>query len=144
MLENQENKENQVVDFDSSSFDTFLKEVKNDYENCGPQLRVSLDKFAERYRVAKSQSIPRLSTLLYDIKRELDPSARVKSGSMIRVQVESIKRRKSEGTGARRRYSINAGVDNNSDPQAIPKRKIRKVAKKEHNLSKNISNNLLN
>src|SRR6266498_1574316 len=136
MLENQENKENQVVDFDSSSFDTFLKEVKNDYENCGPQLRVSLDKFAERYRVAKLQSIPRLSTLLYDIKRELDPSAR--------VQVESIKRRKSEGTSARRRYSINAGVDNNNNPQAIPKRKIRKVAKKEHNLSKNISNNLLN
>jgi len=54
----------------------------------------------------------------------LDPSARVKSGSMIRVQVESIKRRKSEGTSARRRYSINAGVDNNNDPQAIPKRKI--------------------
>ena len=43
-------------DFDVSSFDVFLKEVKNDYENHNPQLCVALDKFAERYKAAKLQS----------------------------------------------------------------------------------------
>ncbi|CAG8701972.1 3413_t:CDS:2 [Funneliformis caledonium] len=61
------------------------------------------DKFAEHYNAAKSKFIPRLCSFLYDLNRDLDPIARVKSGSMIRVQVESIKRRKSETSGGGKR-----------------------------------------
>ena len=63
--------------------------MKEDYQNASPQLCTALDKFAERYRSAKSKSIPRLTSYLYDLNHNLDPTARVKSGSMIRVQVES-------------------------------------------------------
>ena len=136
--------ENQKSEFDRSSFDAFIEEVKEDYENCGSQFRTAFDKFTERYKAAKSKSVPRLNTLLYDIKRDLDPLAHVKSGSMIRVQVESIKRRKSEGAGAKRRYSVSTGGNKENDPQNIPRRKVRKTSKKEHNLAKNVSKNLLN
>jgi len=46
-------------------------------------------------------------TLLYDLNRDLDPTARVKSCSMIRVQVESVKRRKIEGSSGRKRKLSN-------------------------------------
>ena len=116
-----------------------------DYKNYGPQFRTALDKFAERYHASKSMSIPRLCSFLYDINRNVDPT-RVKSGSMIRVQVESVKRRKNEGShGSRRKLStiVNSGKEN-SDSQAIPSRKKRKTSKKEHNLSKNVIKNQLN
>ena len=77
--------ENQESEFDRSSFDAFLEEVKEDYENCGSQFRIAFDKFTERYKAVKSKSISRLNTFLYNIKRDLDPLAYVKSGSMIRV-----------------------------------------------------------
>ncbi|GBB99478.1 hypothetical protein RclHR1_35340001 [Rhizophagus clarus] len=69
-----------------------LEEVKADYQSDNPQLRTALDKFADRYHSAKSKSIPRLTSFLYDINCDLDPAAHVKSGSMICVQVESVKR----------------------------------------------------
>ena len=75
-----------------SIFNTFLEGIKEDYQNSGSQLRIALDKFAERYDAAKSKSIPRLCSFLYDFNRDLDPTARINSGSMIRVQVESVKR----------------------------------------------------
>ena len=56
---------------------------------------------------------------------------------MIRVQVESVKRRKILGC------AVNGGKEN-SDPQSIPSRKKRKAGKKEHKLSKNVLNNQLN
>jgi len=84
------------VEFDSSLFDAFLEEVKEDYKNCDPQFRIAFDKFTEWYKAIKSKSISWLNTFLYDIKRDLDPLTHVKSGSMIRIQVESIKRRKLE------------------------------------------------
>ena len=80
------------TEIDCTSFVTFLEEVKADYQNANPQLCTALNKFAERYRSAKSKSIPRLTSYLYDLNRGLDPTACVKSGSMIRVQVESVKR----------------------------------------------------
>jgi len=96
-----------------------------------------------RYNMAKSTSIPRLSSYLYDLDRDLDPMARIKSGAHIRVQVESIKRRKTEGGGAKRRLpvSIHDGKEN-FDPQVIPVRK-KKKGKKEHNLSKNVSKGII-
>jgi len=115
----------------------FLEEIKVDYENYGPQFRIALDKFAKRYHASKSKSIPRLCSFLYDINRNVDPT-RVKSGSMIRVQVESVKRRTK-----RKLSAILEGEKENSDPQTIPSRKKRK-GKKEHNLSKNILRNQLN
>jgi len=61
---------------------------------------------------------------------------------MIRVQVESIKRRKTErsGGGKRKLPAITREDKENLDSQIIPARK-KKMGKKVHNLSKNISIN---
>ena len=59
---------------------------------------------------------------------------------MIRVQVESVKRRKIEGSSGTRRklpVNVNEGKEN-LDPQVIPARKKKKTGKKAHDLSKNI------
>jgi hypothetical protein len=95
-----------------------------DYQNAGQTLRVALDKFKERYNAAKAISIPRLSSYLYDLNRNIDPMARVKSGAQIRVQVESVKRRKTGGGGAKRKLPApTCKGKENLDPQAIPARK---------------------
>ena len=60
----------------------------------------------ERYQAAKSVSIPRLTSFLYDISSNVDPTVRIRSGSMIRVQVESVKRRKTEGSSRKRNYLL--------------------------------------
>ncbi|GES84086.1 hypothetical protein GLOIN_2v252347 [Rhizophagus clarus] len=80
------------VSKDNSFYALLRAEVKADYQSDNPQLRTALDKFADRYHSAKSKSIPRLTSFLYDINCDLDPAAHVKSGSMICVQVESVKR----------------------------------------------------
>ena len=137
------NKENKG--FDNSVVISFLEEIKEDYLNCGPQFCTALDKFAEQYHSSKSRSIPRLCSFLYNVNHNVD-ATRVKSGAMIRVQVESIKRRKIEGSNGTKRKlpgDVNGGKEN-SDPQRIPSRKKRKTGKKEHNLSKNVLNNQLN
>ncbi|PKB95697.1 hypothetical protein RhiirA5_436223 [Rhizophagus irregularis] len=126
-------------EINTSTLGTFLEEIKVDYENCGPQFRTALDKFAERYHASKSKSIPRLCSFLYDINHNVDP-IRIKSGAMIRVQVESVKRRKRNKSGGTRK----AGGKENLDPQIIPSQKKKKTGKKEHNLSKNILRNQLN
>ncbi|CAG8730486.1 17649_t:CDS:1, partial [Cetraspora pellucida] len=46
--------DNQEVDFDGSSFNDFLQEIEDDYKTCSAQLRMAFDKFAERYKAAKS------------------------------------------------------------------------------------------
>lgn len=92
------------------------------------------------YQAAKSVSIPRLTSFLYDISSHIDPTVRIRSGSMIRVQVKSVKRRKAEGSGHKRKL-FNTNNKENLDPQTIPNRKTRKAGKKEHNLSKNIEKN---
>ena len=119
-----------------------MEEVKSDYQNAGQTLRIALDKFKDRYNTAKSKSIPRLSSFLYDLNCNLDPTARIKSGSIIRVQVESIKRRKTErsGGGKRKISAVREGKEN-LDPQVIPARKKKKTGKKSHNLSMHIAKN---
>ena len=109
-------------------------------------MRTALDKFTDRYRSAKSKSIPRLTSFLQDINRDLDPTVRVKSGSMIRVQVKSVKRRKTESSGSRKRKLPNTNCENkeNLDPHVIPARKKKVTAKKSHNLSTHIAKNQLN
>jgi hypothetical protein len=65
---------------------------------------------------------------------------------MIRVQVESVKRRKIERSGGGKRKisaTIREGKEN-IDPQVIPTRKKRKTGKKEHNLSAHIAENRIN
>ncbi|PKY59630.1 hypothetical protein RhiirA4_482542 [Rhizophagus irregularis] len=125
-----------------SSFTNFLEEIKDDYIKGGTQLCIALDKFADRYKVAKLKSIPRLVSFLYDLKHGLDPtSSRIKSGSMIRVQVESVKRRKTEGSGRKRKLPVSVKEKENLDPQIIPSRKKRKTSKKEHKLSRNVLKN---
>jgi len=117
---NKENEGNEETD--DSIFSTFLERIKDDYHNGGPQIRTALDKFAERYDAAKSKSTPRLCSFLYDLNRNFDPTARVNSGSMIRVQVESVKRRKTERSGGGKRKisaTIREGKEN-IDPQIIP------------------------
>ena len=76
---------------DISTFIDFLEVVKKDYQDDGLQLRTALDKFRERYMAAKMKSIPRLTSFLYDLNHNLDPMVNLRSGSMIRVQVESVK-----------------------------------------------------
>ena len=75
----------------------FLEDIKMDYQNAGKTLRAALDKFKERYNAAKALSIPWLSSYLYDLDSNIDPTVHVKSGVQIRVQVESVKRCKTEG-----------------------------------------------
>jgi len=129
-------------EIDISLFDSFLEEMKADYQNSSLQLRTALDKFAERYQMAKSKSIPRLVFFLYDLNQNADPTSRVKSGSMIRVQVESVKHRKTESKGAKRQLpSTISEMKENLDPQVIPCRKKSKTGKKVHNLSGNILKN---
>jgi len=55
-----------------------------DYQNGDQVLQTALDKFKDRYNVAKSKSILWLSSFLYDLNRDLDPMARIKSGAHIR------------------------------------------------------------
>ena len=90
-------KDNEEIDI--SAFTSFLEEVKLDYQNAGQMLRTSLDKFKDRYNAAKSKSIPRLLTFLYDLDQNFEPAARLKSGPAIWVQVESVKRRKTKRSG---------------------------------------------
>lgn len=113
-----------------------------DYQNAGQTLHTALDKFKERYNAAKAISIPRLSSYLYDLNHNVDPTVRVKSGAQIRVQIESVKRRKTEGGSTRQRVPIPTNENKeNLDPRFIPARKKRKASKKDHSLSKNVLNN---
>ena len=113
------NEESEVIDI--SEFTSFLEEVKSDYQNAGQTLRIVLDKFKDRYNAAKSKSIPRLSSFLYDLNCNLDPTTRIKSGSMIRVQVESIKKRKIKKSGGeKQKISAVHKEKENLDPQIIP------------------------
>ena len=83
------------TEIDCTSVVMFLEEVKADYQNASSsQLCTALSKFAEQYHSVKSKSIPWLISFLYDIHHDLNPTAHVKSGLMIRVQVESVKRQK--------------------------------------------------
>ncbi|RIB19615.1 hypothetical protein C2G38_2181335 [Gigaspora rosea] len=84
--------------------------------------------FKERYNVAKSKSISRLSSYLYDLNHNMDPMARVKSGARIRVQVESVKRRKVENGSRKRSFPASTNKEKeNTDPQTIPARKKKKI-----------------
>ncbi|CAG8569217.1 21789_t:CDS:2, partial [Gigaspora rosea] len=91
-----ENKNEEPEKINNSEFALFLEEVQSDYQNFGQALRTSLDKFKNRYNAVKSKSISQLSSFLYDLNRDLDPMVCVNSGAQIRVQVESIKRRKTK------------------------------------------------
>ena len=85
-------------------------------------------------------SVPRLISFLYDICSYVDLTIHIRSGSMIRVQVESVKRRKMEGSGHKRKIPTIKNKKN-LDPQTIPNRKTRKASKKKHSLSKKIEKN---
>ncbi|PKB96233.1 hypothetical protein RhiirA5_435193 [Rhizophagus irregularis] len=110
-----------------------IKKNQGRYSNRCAQLHTALNKFAERYKAGKLKSIPRLVSFLYDINRELDPAVNIRSGFMIRVQVESVKRRKTKGSKRKRKpFSITNNKENleNSDPQIIPGQKTKKIGKK--------------
>ncbi|CAB4492142.1 unnamed protein product [Rhizophagus irregularis] len=77
------------------------EEIKADYESCGPKFRTALDKFSECLPCFK---IEILCSFLYDINQNIDPT-RVKSGAMIRVQVESVKRCKRVGSSSTKQAS---------------------------------------
>jgi hypothetical protein len=74
------------------TFTHFLEGIREDYKNDDMQLHIALDKFANHYKVIKLKSIPRLVSFLYDLNHDKDLlTSHAKSGSMICVQVESIK-----------------------------------------------------
>ncbi|CAG8853798.1 10194_t:CDS:1, partial [Gigaspora margarita] len=66
-------------------------------------------------------SIPALISFLYNVNRNSDPLVHVKSGAKIRVQVESVKRRKTK-SGVNK-----SGSKENCDPHAIPAHKVRAI-----------------
>ncbi|CAG8650128.1 18004_t:CDS:2, partial [Racocetra persica] len=107
----------------SAFFELFLETIKRNYKNCGPNLQTALEKFAERYNAAKAKSVPALVSFLYDINRDIDPFARVKSGTKIRVQVESVKHRRTSNNDKE-----------NIDQHIIPARKVKAKGKKAHNI----------
>jgi len=116
---NKKNVEN-VKEVVMSEFVNFLEDIKEDYQNGGVQLRIALSKFEERYKAAKLKSTSRLASYLYDLHRDLDPTINIRSGSMIRVQVESVKQRKTEGSGRKRKLPSIIQDKENLDPQMIP------------------------
>ncbi|CAB5353787.1 unnamed protein product [Rhizophagus irregularis] len=81
------------------------------YSTSGPEMDVHYNEFKQKFYVY------------------------IKSGSMIRVQVKSIKRRKSgSSSGGKRKIAANISEGKeNMDPQIIPTRKKKKSGKKEHN-----------
>ncbi|CAG8727706.1 16494_t:CDS:2, partial [Gigaspora margarita] len=113
---------------DPEFFETFLRTIKEDYEKHSPQLQAAIEKFAERYNAAKAKSIPALTSFLYNMNRGTDPLVCVKSSAKIRVQVESVKCRKTEA-GIKK-----SSNKKNHDPYIIPARKVRTVDKKKHSL----------
>ncbi|CAG8567442.1 19128_t:CDS:2 [Gigaspora margarita] len=88
--------------------------VKDDYESCEPQLRAALEKMAERYNAAKAKSIPALTSFLHNMNPGTDPLVRMKSVAKIRVQIESIKHRKTKSSMKK------SGDKKNQDSQVIP------------------------
>ncbi|RIB12588.1 hypothetical protein C2G38_13360 [Gigaspora rosea] len=115
---------------DNFTLDIFVEEVRNDYQNAGSQFCVALNKFIEQYRASKSISITRLNSFLHNINSNVD-ATRIKSGAIIRVQVESVKRRKLEGSSRVRKSGANVNrMKENVDSQTILSRKKRKVNKK--------------
>ncbi|CAG8720386.1 4263_t:CDS:2, partial [Gigaspora margarita] len=104
-----------ISEGNASKFILFLENVKNDYQNV---------------------------SFLYGLNYQLDPTANIRSGSMIRVQVESMKRCK---LGLSNKCRLPA-IENkeNLDPQVIPNRKKRKANRKEHDLSKRINKKSIN
>ncbi|CAG8819011.1 8203_t:CDS:2, partial [Racocetra persica] len=71
----------------------------------------------------KTRSIPALTAFLNDINCNTDPLVRIRSSAKIRVQVESVKCRKTI-----------KGKKN--DPHTIPACKVRAVGKKAYSLNK--------
>ena len=80
-----ENKETKI-----SEFISFLEE---DYQNAGQTLQTSLDKFKDRYNSAKSKSIPRLSSFLYNPGRNLNSIARVNIYEFRQNQLKGVKQK---------------------------------------------------
>ena len=109
-----------------------------DYQNADQALWTSLNKFKDHYNVAKSKSILRLSSFLYDLDQNFELTTCLKSGLAIWVQVESIKRRRKQKLST----TINEKKEN-LDPQVISARK-KKMSKKNHNLNMNIAKNMPN
>ncbi|CAG8750294.1 44630_t:CDS:2 [Gigaspora margarita] len=68
---------------DPVSYKLFLETIKQNYANCGLNLQIALEKFAERYNAAKAKLIPVLMIFLYDINWNVDLLACVKSSTKI-------------------------------------------------------------
>ncbi|CAG8797107.1 20458_t:CDS:2 [Gigaspora margarita] len=105
-------------------FEKFLRTIKDDYENCGPQLQAALEKLAEKYNAAKTKSIPALMSFFYSINRKKDLLVQVKSGAKIHVQVKSVKYRKTESDAKK------SNNKENNDSHAILAQKVWAVSKR--------------
>ncbi|CAG8838806.1 16487_t:CDS:2, partial [Gigaspora margarita] len=56
-----------TMKYNIAFIESFLKTVKDDYKNCGPQFQTAIKKLAEHYNAAKAKSIPALILFLYNI-----------------------------------------------------------------------------
>jgi len=100
-----------------------------------------LNKFAKYYEVTKLKSIFQLVSFLYDLNCNLNLIVNIRNGFMIHIQVESIKRYKTEESEHKWKLSAIIKDKENLDPQVIPNWKIRKASKKKYNLNKNVLKN---
>ncbi len=71
----------------------------------------------------------------------IDLTVRIRSGSMIQVQIESVKRCKTEGFSRKRKLPAIKDKKNqkNQDSHIVSNQKTKKAGKREYNLSKNVA-----
>src|SRR4051812_20921634 len=108
---------NENIEVNISEFINFLEDIKEDYQNGSVQLCIALSKFQECYKAAKLKSISRLVSYLYDLNCDLDPTVNIRGGSMICVQVESIKWHKTEELVRKQKLPSIIKNKENLDPQ---------------------------
>ncbi|CAG8477470.1 14558_t:CDS:2 [Gigaspora margarita] len=119
------------------SLSSFFHEMESDVRQ-NTQLLPAFEKFQKEYNNAKNLSENKLVSFVY---QRTNNSATIRSGKRIPVQVSSVQRRK----GSTKKKALGQPLDKeNEDPNEMPLRKKRRIARKPHNLAQNIVENRTN
>ncbi|CAG8782197.1 16852_t:CDS:1, partial [Cetraspora pellucida] len=88
LFEQNEEINNYVVgpsnNFDNTTLDIFIKEVRNNYQNAGSKFCSTLNKFIEQYHASKLILIARLTSFLHNINSDINYTY-IKSNAMILI-----------------------------------------------------------
>jgi hypothetical protein len=115
-----------------AEIENFFHHIINDIKN-NSQLLAGIEYFKKGYEKSESLSAGKLASYLYQRNTTLQAES-IRSGAKIRVQPASVQRRKRKSSQEKE----------NIDPTIMKARKKRKIPKKMHKLSKNISENKQN